>query len=245
MSLTSRGRIYLSEIIAGTYSSALNGANKIAIYGSVSGAADAIIGSAQSLTWVTGSPDSLYSTVDYLFTVSADTVVKGFVYFSDDIVGTTLDTHNVWKEEFNSFQTFVNEGTLTIENPSLSFQSGGNLTTAGKIALYKCLGGDYSATGYAGFDKVAIAGSIDGASDGLIGSVSATSWGTPDVTVAFSADKDFTIASNNTTIKKFLLFETADGVTYGEEFASYTFPTPYTYDIAGIFRADSVEYGIE
>lgn len=124
-----------------------------------------------------------------------------------------------------------------------------NLTAKGEVFVLKLLKGDYSA-GVTGFDKIGIYGSIDGAADSLIGAVQAITWG---FTVGnaslyiLGSDPVFNIAkpTSQTIVKGVLLFNTVEGVTFGDELAKSVYPTPYVYNAAGTHTIDTLTYNFD
>lgn len=245
--LTNKGKEYFAKIITGAYPTALNGADKIGIYGSTGGGADAIIGSLQDTDFSAASTaggfySTIYTSSDLIFPVPGDTIVKGFVVFSTDI-GTTFGTDEIYDEDFEN-KIFTNEGAVTLDSGLALGVTGANpnMTLKGSYELSKALAGDYS-SGYVGFNKVAIFGSVGGASDDIIGVVQSVTWGTPTSAGApFSASQDFTIGSANTVVKKVILFSSVLGTASGDEVVSYTLPTYATFDYASTFRVDSYNY---
>ena len=248
--ITAKGTEYIGKIMSGGYPTAVAGVTKIGVYGSTSGAADALIGSLQAInfsasTIAGGFASSLYLATgesNPAFTIPEDTIVKGWALYSSDVGETFGDEIFLEDMPDREFST-GNPGTLTITDPSIPYNIV-NATIKGSYQICKALAGD-DTTGYAGYDKAAIYGSINGAADAIIGSLQTITWGTPDSDGVSYTAQDFDIASANTVIKKVLLFDTVNvGSTYGDEVATYTLPTYNTYEAAGTFRIGTLNYKV-
>ena len=93
--LTGNGETYIIDVMrgqadgSGTLTNPL-GFNRVGVWGSTAGAADALIGSFQTPTWAVPSGTSyMYNQSDISFTIPADTVVKGIALYCTTIYATT------------------------------------------------------------------------------------------------------------------------------------------------------------
>jgi len=117
--LTEDGENFLLNVIGGQYAAAYTaGYNRMGIYGSVGGAADALIDTPTAIVW------SLPGTVANLntsptFTVTANTVVKGVLIFNS-VLGVTLGDQLV-QYDFETPVSYTNAGTFQITACSYNF----------------------------------------------------------------------------------------------------------------------------
>lgn len=124
MNLTELGEQYFLGVIKGEYASAnTTGFDRIGIYGSTGGGADAVIGSVQTITWgYTVGNASIYKLTPstLIFVVPADTVVKGTVVFNSTI-GTTY-AYALAKEDLEVQRSFVNSGSVELNPVTYNFE---------------------------------------------------------------------------------------------------------------------------
>lgn len=234
-SLLGNGTEYVVKIMRGDYSGGLNGLTRIGIYGSVAGAADAVIGTTKATSWSTPTSSGLVSSTDYYFDVDENTVVKGFLLWSSDI-GTTYTFSTALVYENTPDQTFTigQTGNVKISNLEFDFLTGGDLVPNGKLELYKCLSGNYS-SGYAGFNYMAITGTIAGGSEAIIGVAQAITWDAAGQDfISLNGDEEFAIASEDTVVMRVYLFNSTLGyASISDAVAAYTYETQYSYPTTG------------
>lgn len=246
--LTTAGKEYLRKIMRGDFSAGLVGLDEIVVYGSVFSVnePDEELDSGTPSWSVTGSTyKQLNETNDLSFTIGGTTYVKGFVVYAGSDVGSLFGTDEIFKEIFSYTQYFSVSGTLTLNDLYFDFVSPYNLTALGTQVLLECLAGDYS-SGFSGFDRIGIYGSINGGADQLIGTVKTPTYDSAeDGTLSFTTDVNFPIDTANTVIKKVMLFNSSIGTTLGYQLAEKTFDTYKTYAAPGTFTVDSLVYTMQ
>lgn len=122
-----------------------------------------------------------------------------------------------------------------------------NLTDNGEEYLLGVLKGEYSA-GTTGFDRVGIYGSIAGAADSLIDTVQTITWGwtagNASIYILTPSTLIFDVPAN-TIVKGVMLFNSTDGVTFGDEKSVNVLETPQTFTNAGTAEITSSSYNFE
>ena len=116
--LTVKGEIYLNTYLA----NGTTGYNRIGLYGSTGGAADALIDSVKTPTWtlVTGGTSLELTGTKPVFTVPADTYVKGVVLFNTTVGVTLADA--LAKYEYDVPQYTQYGATATIDTLTYNFE---------------------------------------------------------------------------------------------------------------------------
>ena len=112
--LTAAGEEYLLDYLGNS----TTGYNRIGIYGSVGGAADALIGAVQTITW-THPTGQLGMNEDPVFTIAANTVVKGVCLFNAT-EGITFGTE-LARYEFEAPYSYTTAGTFTVTGLTYNF----------------------------------------------------------------------------------------------------------------------------
>lgn len=121
-----------------------------------------------------------------------------------------------------------------------------NLTDAGEQLLLGAIKGDYA--GSLGFDRIGVYGSIGAGSDQLLASVQAITWGwtvgNSSIYILTPTTLIFSIPANS-IVKGIMLFNSANGVAFGDEVAVYVRETPQSFVNAGTAEITSCTYNFD
>lgn len=121
--LTANGEVYLLKLLKGDWSGGTLGYNRIGLFGSTGGAADALIDTVKTITWgfSVGNADIYINSSPLpIFSVPANTVVKGVCLFNS-VEGVTYGTE-LSKYTLSEYKTFVNSGTVEVASLRYNFE---------------------------------------------------------------------------------------------------------------------------
>jgi hypothetical protein len=123
-----------------------------------------------------------------------------------------------------------------------------NLTSAGETYVLTLLQGGYSASYTEGFDRIGIYGSIASAADSLIDSVQSITWGwtagNTSIYILTPSSLIFSVAAD-TVVKGVFLFNSTEGITYGDELSQYILESPRSFTNAGTVEIASLTYNFD
>jgi hypothetical protein len=118
--LTVKGEDYFLSTLVGEHSAGTTGYDRCAIYGSVSGGADAIIDVVKTITWAHPTGVANLTGTLPLFTIATNTVIKGVILLNSTVGVTLADALS--KYEFSEYYSYSGAGTFKIDSLSYNFE---------------------------------------------------------------------------------------------------------------------------